>query len=209
MASEPRHPRLLQVVRWFQRHSLLTIAVAAALMAGVLAFDLLTPVDWVAGGFYLIPLALIALTLRRRAIIVASVTAVCLSGAVMVVKHGSASPQHLIYLYLLIVSSAGLVVVSRVLAQLDQVSSRALARARLAQAEADIVGRSSRRGEPHELVESAVRRIGAELEADVGVAFVVRDGQWCGEAAFGSSADPASAVLPVRRRSSCCATRSN
>ena len=86
--------------------------------------------------------------------------------------------------------------VSRLLAQLDQVSSRALARARLAQAEADIVGRSSRRGEPRELVESAVRRIGAELEAVVGVAFVVRDGQWCGEAAFGSAADPQALRYP-------------
>jgi serine phosphatase RsbU (regulator of sigma subunit) len=196
VTSEQRHPRLLQVMRWFQRHSLLTIAVAAALMAGVLAFDLITPADWVAGGFYLIPLALIALTLQRRAIVVAGVVAICLSGAVMVAQHVFASPVHLIYLYLLIVAAAGLVVVSRLLAQLDQVSSRALARARLAQAEADIVGRSSRRGEPRELVESAVRRIGAELEAAVGVAFVVRDGQWCGEAAYGSAADPQALCYP-------------
>ena len=73
-------------------------------MAGVFAFDLLTPADWVAGGFYLIPLALIALTLRRRAIVVAGVIAVCLSSAVMVAQHVFASPLHLIYLYLLIVA---------------------------------------------------------------------------------------------------------
>ena len=92
VANEQRHPRLLQVMRWFQCHSLLTIVVAAALMAGVLAFDLLTPSDWVAGGFYLIPLALIALTLQRRAIVVASAIAICLSGGVMVSQHVLASP---------------------------------------------------------------------------------------------------------------------
>ena len=71
-----------------------------------------------------------------------------------------------------------------------------MTRARLAQAEADIVSQSSRRGEPHDLVESAMRRIGAELEADVGVAFVVRDGQWCGEAGFGSQTDPRTLCYP-------------
>jgi serine phosphatase RsbU (regulator of sigma subunit)/GAF domain-containing protein len=196
VTSEQRHPRLLQVMRWFQHHSLLTTILAAALMAGVFTFDLLTPADWVAGGFYLIPLALIALTLRRRVLVAAAAIAVCLTSVVMAVQHVFDSPQHLIYLYLLIVSSAGLFIVSRLLAQLDQVSSRALVRARLAQAEADIVGRSSRRGEPRELVDSAVRRIGAELKAAVGVAFVLRDGQWCGEAAFGSGADPQALCYP-------------
>ena len=71
MMSEQRHPRLLQVMRWFQRHFLPIIVFAAVLMAGVFVFDLLTPADWVAGGFYLIPLAGIALTLRRYAIVVA------------------------------------------------------------------------------------------------------------------------------------------
>ena len=59
---EPRYPRLLSVMRWFQRHALLTIAIAASLMGGVLVLDLLTSAEWTVGGFYLVPLALIALT---------------------------------------------------------------------------------------------------------------------------------------------------
>jgi serine phosphatase RsbU (regulator of sigma subunit)/transcriptional regulator with GAF, ATPase, and Fis domain len=108
----------------------------------------------------------------------------------MAAQHVFSSPQHLVYLYLLIVACGGFVVLSDLLAQLDEVSSRAIRRARLAQAEADIVGQSSsRRGSLHELVESAVRRIGGELEADAGVAFVVRDGEWCGEAGYGATAE--------------------
>ena len=116
----------------------------------------------------------------------------------MAVQHVFANPQHLVYLYLLIVACGGLVVLCDLLAELDQVSSRALARARLAQAEADIVSQSNTRGEPHELIASAVRRVGSELGADIGVAFVVRDGEWCGEAVFGSAVRPALAVLSVR-----------
>ena len=52
-------------MRWFQHHYAATLAVAAAIMAGVFAFDLLTSAEWIAGGFYLVPLALIAVTLRR------------------------------------------------------------------------------------------------------------------------------------------------
>ena len=64
----------------------------------------------------------------------------------MVVQHVFANPQHLVYLYLLSSACGGLVVLSDLLAQLDEVSSRAMTRARLAQAEADIVSQSSRRG---------------------------------------------------------------
>jgi serine phosphatase RsbU (regulator of sigma subunit)/GAF domain-containing protein len=193
---EPRHPRLLHAMHWFQRHALLTIVVSAAIMAGVFAFDLFASPQWIAGGFYLVPLALIALTLRRRTIVAAGVAAIVLSATVMLTQHVFANLQHLVYLYLLIVATGALVVLSNLLAQLDEVSSRALVRARLAQAEADVVGQSSRRGEPRELVDSAVRRIGGELEADVGVAFVVRDWQWCGEAAFGSESDPHTLCYP-------------
>ncbi len=186
---EPRYPRLLNVTRWIQRHYVVTLSLSGALMIGVFVFDLLTSSAWIAGGFYLVPLALIAVTLRRKTIIVAGSTAVVLSGLVMAVQHLFASPPHLVYLYLLIVGCGGLVVLSDLLAQLDEVSRRAMTRARLAQAEAAIVGQSSRRGELHELVQSAVRRIGRELESDVGVAFIVRDGEWCGEAGYGSAAD--------------------
>jgi Serine phosphatase RsbU, regulator of sigma subunit len=186
---EPRYPRLLNVTRWLQRHYVVTLSASAALMIVVFVFDLLTSSAWTAGGFYLIPLTLIAVTLRRKTIVAAGVTAVVLSGLVMAVQHVFASPQHLVYFYLLIVGCGGLVVLSDLLAQLDEVSRRAMTRARLAQAEADIVGQSSGRGELHELVESAVRRIGRELESDVGVAFVVRDGEWHGEAGYGSTAD--------------------
>ncbi|HEX7526619.1 MAG TPA: GAF domain-containing protein, partial [Gaiellaceae bacterium] len=196
ISIEPRYPRLLGFMRWFQRRYVVTLVIAAAIMAFVFAFDLLTSAAWTAGSFYLIPLALIALTLRRRTIVVAGVVAVALSATVMAVQHVFASAPHLVYLYLLIAACGGLVLLSDLLAQLDEVSSRALARARLAQAEADIVSQSSRRGELHELVESAVRRIGSELEADVGVAFVVRDGQWCGEAVFGSRADAGTLCYP-------------
>ena len=193
---EPRYPRLLTVMRWFQRHFLITDVGAAVVMAGVFTFDMHTSAEWIAGGFYIVPLAFVALTLRRKTIAVAGAIAVALSAGVMVVQHAFSSPQHLVYLYLLIVACGGLVVLSDLLAQLDEVSSRALTRARLAQAEADIVSQSSRRGEPHDLVESAMRRIGAELEADVGVAFVVRDGQWCSEAGFGSQTDPHTLCYP-------------
>jgi len=195
---EPRYPRLLTVMRWFQRHGLLTITLCAAAMAGIFAFDLHTSAAWIAGGFYLVPLALISLTLRRYTIIVAGVIAVSLSALVMARQHVFASPQHLVYLYLLIVGCGGLVVLSDLLAQLDEVSSRAITRARLAQAEAEVVGESTRGGELHGLIESAIRRISVELAADVGIAFVVRDGQWSGEAAYGSpaAADPATLIYP-------------
>ena len=62
---EPRYPRLLSLMRWFQRHRRRPLAAAAALMAAVLSFDLPPRPSWIAGGFYLIPLAFIALTLRR------------------------------------------------------------------------------------------------------------------------------------------------
>ena len=192
---EPRYPRLLAVMRWFQAHGLLTVMLCAGAMAGIFAFDLHTSADWIAGGFYLVPLALIALTLRRRTIVVAGVIGVSLSAFVMADQHVFANPQHLVYLYLLIVGCGGLVVLSDLLTQLDEVSSRAMTRARLAQAEADIVGQSTRRGDLGGLVESAIRRIGGELGADVGIAFLVRDGQWCGEAAFGSSAEADPATL--------------
>ena len=194
--TERRHPRLLIVTRWLQRHHVATITVAAALMAGVFAFDLLTPADWIAGGFYFVPLALVAVTLQRRAIVGACVVAVLLSGVVMATQHVFADPQHLAYLYLLIVGCGGLVVLSDLLAQLDEVSNRAVRRARLAQAEAEIVAQSNRRSSLHELLENAVRRIGGELEASVGVAFVVRDGEWCGEAGYGSTADPQALRYP-------------
>ena len=194
--TERRHPRLLIVTRWLQRHHVATITVAAVLMAGVFAFDLLTPADWIAGGFYFVPLALIAVTLQRRAIVGACVVAVLLSGVVMATQHVFADPQHLAYLYLLIVGCGGLVVLSDLLAQLDEVSSRAVRRARLAQAEAEIVGQSNRRSSLHELLENAVRRIGGELEASVGVAFVVRDGEWVREAGYGSTADPQTLCYP-------------
>ena len=193
---EPRYPRLLHVMRWFQHHYAATLAIAAVIMAGVCVFDLVTSALWIAGGFYVIPLAFIALTLRRTTVIVAGVVAVALSAGVMAAEHVFASPQHLVYLYLLIVACGGLVVLSDLLAQLDEVSIRAIARARLAQAEADIVSRSTRRVDLHDLIESAVSRIGRELDADVGVAFVVRDGEWCGEAAFGSPADPQTLCYP-------------
>ena len=193
---EPRYPRLLGFMRWFQHHHVITLAAAAVVMAGVFAFDMHTSAEWIAGGFYLIPLAFIALTLRRTTIVVAGIVAVVLSAWVMAVQHVFANPQHLVYLYLLIVACGGLVVLCDLLVELDQVSNRALARARLAQAEADIVSQSSRRGEPHELIDSAVRRVGSELEADIGIAFVVRDGEWCGEAAFGSASDPGKLCYP-------------
>ena len=193
---QPRHPRLLGFMRWFQRHYVITLVTAAVVMAGVFAFDVHTSAEWIAGGFYLIPLAFIALTLRRTMIAVAGVVAVALSATTMAVQHVFAEPQHLVYLYLLIVACGGLVVLCDLLVELDQVSNRALARARLARAEADIVSQSSRRGEPHELIDSAVRRVGSELEADLGLAFVVRHGEWCGEAAFGSAADPGTLCYP-------------
>ncbi len=181
---EPRYPRLLGLMRWFQRHATLTVAVAALLMAAIFFFDMHTSSDWIAGGFYLIPLAFIAVTLRRRTIAVAGVVAVALSILVMTTQHTFTSPQHLVYLYLLIAACGGLVLLSDLLAQLDEVSNRAMTRARLAQAEADVVSQSSGRRESGDLVEGAVRRIAAELEASVGVAFFVRDGDWCGEAAL-------------------------
>ena len=193
---EPRYPRLLAFMRWFQRHHVITTVVAAAVMAGVFAFDMHTSAEWIAGGFYIIPLAFIALTLRRTTIAIAGISAVVLSATVMGIQHVFTEPQHLVYLYLLIVACGGLVVLCDLLVELDQVSSRALARARLAQAEADIVSQSSRRGEAHALIESVVRRVGRELEADVGVAFVVRDGAWCGEAVFGAQADARELCYP-------------
>ena len=45
-------------------------------MVVVFVFDLLTSSAWIAGGFYLVPLTLIAVTLRRKTIVVAGVTAV-------------------------------------------------------------------------------------------------------------------------------------
>ena len=194
--TERRHPRLLNVTRWLQRHYVVTLTVAGVLIAAVFAFDLLTPADWIAGGFYFVPLALVAVTLRRKTLVVAGVTTVVLSAVVMTIQHVFADPQHLAYLYLLIVGCGGLVVLSDLLAQLDEVSSRAVRRAGLAQAEADIVGQSNRRSSPRDLLENAVRRIGGELEASVGVAFVVRDGQWCGEAGYGSTADAQTLCYP-------------
>ena len=70
---EPRYPRLLTVMRWFQRHFLITDVGAAVVMAGVFTFDMHTSAEWIAGGFYIVPLAFVALTLRRKTIAVAGV----------------------------------------------------------------------------------------------------------------------------------------
>jgi len=187
---EPRFPRLMSVPRWLRRHWLVTLVLAALTAAGVFVFDLLTPAEWIAGGFYLVPIGMIAVSLGSRATIVASVVSVALICTVMGLQGMFNSPQHLIYLYFVIIACGGLVLLADLLAQLDEVTHKAVHRARLAQAEADIVAQSTRPGSLDVLIASAVRRIGEEVEADRGLAFLRQDGRWHGVAGFGLTASP-------------------
>ena len=187
---EPRFPRLMSVPRWLRRHWGITLAAATAFMAAVFIFDLLTPAEWIAGGFYLVPLGMIAVSLGSRATIIGSVIAVFLITLVMGVQHVFSSPQHLLYLYFIIVACGGLVLLSDLLEQLDEVTRKAVHRARLAQAEADIVGQSTRQGGLEALIGTAVRRIADEVEADRALAFLLHDGRWRGIAGLGITSAP-------------------
>ncbi len=171
-----RYPRLLGVARWLQGHRRVVFAVALAMVAGVLVFDLLTPAEWIAGGFYLLPLALIAVTLHRTGTALTAVLVCVLVALVMVIQHVWDSPEQLLYLYFIIIASGGLVVLSDLWSQLDEVGSRAIHRARLAQAEADIVGQTSTSRDLTELAGAALRRVADEVGADVAMGFVLNDG---------------------------------
>jgi len=182
-----RHPRLVRASEDLRRHRTLVGLIAAALIAVVFVLDALTTQRglW---GLYLIPLTLLAVSMRER--IVAAATVVCglLNLLTVVIEEDFAAQRLLGVLYGLL-AGAALVILAYLVERLTALSGYATTRAQLAEASADIARAGRTRTDLDDLLEYSVERMGEQIDATAGALLVLEARAWHGRAGFGLGVD--------------------
>ena len=182
-----RHPRLVRASEDLRRHRSLVGLIAAALIAVVFVLDALTTQRglW---GLYLIPLTLLAVSMRER--IVAAATVVCglLNLLTVVIEEDFAAQRLLGVLYGLL-AGAALVILAYLVERLTALSGYATTRAQLAEASADIARAGRTRTDLDDLLEYSVERMGEQIDATAGALLVLEARAWHGRAGFGLGVD--------------------
>ena len=194
--EERRFPRLVRLVAWWQQYPLIVLTAVLVGIGGTFAADLLTDRYYIIAGFYLLPLSLSAVVLRRRPTMYLSVLCLALTIAVMA-RQGAMDVQRWLFVLFIAVSCGGLLLLAHLLSQVDRVSRRATARARYAEAVADIVGMTSERADEAAIVDYAVERISHEAGADSALLLLLRDNEWVAAASCGLPADAEGSRLPL------------
>jgi len=181
-SASRRHPRLVERTAWLQRHTLGVTVTAAALIAVIFVLDAsVHPVTM--AGFYLIPLTMLALTARAQIVAVAGIVCGLLTVLVFV-RQDTLTDSYLFNLLYGAFAGLGLVLAAYLIRRLSTISDYAILRAQLAEAGADILSGGTR-DDVDDLLQYALERMGAQLEATGGAVLLLEDGAWRGRAGFG------------------------
>ncbi|HSL96081.1 MAG TPA: GAF domain-containing SpoIIE family protein phosphatase [Thermoleophilia bacterium] len=187
VAAARRHPQVVRRLEWLQRHPAAVAAVAAAGIAFVVYLDLrVEGLVW--AGFYLVPLTLLAVSMRPRVVGVAAVVCLGLTLGVMFAQDMLNVDTALVLVYGVLAGGA-LVMLSYLLERVSLYSSYAIVRAQMAEATADIIGWAHDRDDLDEMLEYALERLGEQVDAVSGVLLLREDGAFAGAAGFGLGRD--------------------
>jgi serine phosphatase RsbU (regulator of sigma subunit) len=186
-AVSRRHPQVVRRLDWLTHHPRLISLIAAAMIGAVLLLDLRVPVTfW--SGLYLMPLTLLAVSMRPRVVAIAAAICLGLSTGIMGSQGMLDLNMGLTLMYGCIAGGA-LVVLSFLLERVSLYSSYAIARAQMAEATADIIGWARDRTDLDEMLEYALERLGEQVDASSGILLLRDDGEFVGAAGFGLGRD--------------------
>jgi serine phosphatase RsbU (regulator of sigma subunit) len=182
-----RHPRLVRASEHLRRHRTIVGLVAAALIALVFVLDAVTSQRglW---GLYLVPLTLLAVSMRERVVIVATAISGLLNLLAVVLEQDFASQRFLGVLYGLL-AGAALVILAYLVERLTALSGYATTRAQLAEASADIARAGRTRTDLDDLLQYSVERMAEQVQATVAALFLLKDHAWRGRAGVGLDVD--------------------
>jgi serine phosphatase RsbU (regulator of sigma subunit) len=186
-AARERHPPVVAAISWLRRHAMVCGIGGSMGIAAVFFADMSFP-DVLLTGFYVVPLALFALSLNWRT--VAFAVALCLALATFVMaREGSLDSDRYFVLVYAVIVGLGLVVLSYLIRRLLTMTDFAELRAQLSEAGADILVSDSSVDDLDELLEYALERLGEQLEATNGLLLLLERGDWMGRAGFGLGLD--------------------
>ena len=186
-AAARRHPQVVRRLEWLQRHPAFVGVVAAGAIALVFYLDLrVQALVW--SGFYLVPLTLLAISMRPRVVAGAAVVCLALATGVMIAQELLSVETALVLVYGLLAGGA-LVMLSFLLERVSLYSSYAIVRAQMAEATADIIGWAHDRDDLDEMLEYALERLGEQVDAVAGVLLLRENGEFAGAAGFGIGHD--------------------
>lgn len=184
--TERRHPRLVRAVAALRRHRVLVGCLCAAAVGGICVLDLETA-GYSVVGLYILPLGVMAVALRERAVALGVVATLALMVAVMVVQDDITLNSGFVLAsgVLFGVACVGL---SYLIQRMSTISDHATLRAHLAEVGADILGEAPG-ADLDELLQYALERVGEQLDAAAGVLLLLEDGRWVGRAGYGLGVD--------------------
>ncbi len=187
VAAARRHPQVVRRLEWLQRHPVLVGLVAAVGIATVFYLDIrVHGLIW--SGFYLVPLTLLAISMRPR--IVGAAAFLCLAFAIVVmVDQQLLRAETVLVLVYGLLAGGALVMLSFLLERVSLYSSYAIVRAQMAEATADIIGWAHDRGDLDEMLEYALERLGEQVDAVAGVLLLREGEEFVGAAGFGLGRD--------------------
>jgi len=191
-----RLPRIIGQRWWVQAHPAFVGALCTFMIAAVLVFDLLTPAEWIVAGFYLVPIALLAVGSQRRWSVVAAVVSFGLTVGVSASKGGLAGARDYISFVLFVGVASALVVVGDLLRQYDATWRQSGQRERLARAESDIVGSLTGRDDLDAALVTAVARMARELGASASTLALLEGRRWVARAGTGYRAPEPGSEVP-------------
>ena len=187
VAAERRLSRAMRWVAWFGAHSAAMAVVSVLAIAAVAVFDGLAPSEWTIASFYMVPLALLAVTFRRRSV-VAVVGACCVAltvGSLLVRSNLADSPAHHVFLVFFGLGVVLLIELAGLLEEIDALSRHAVARARFAEADAEIVALSAASGELPQLLTASLERMCLEVGGGAAAILALEGDEWVVLTGFG------------------------
>ncbi len=185
--TERRHPRLVQHATWLRRHPVAVSVIAGGVIVAIFILDIVWhPITM--AGFYLVPLTLLAVSLRAR--VVAASGVVCgLFAVLAMASHNTLDTSNAINLFYGALAGVGLVLLAYLIRRLSTISDHAALRAHLSEAGADILTSGGTRDDLDQLLQYALERLGEQLDATGGAVLLLEKGSWVGRAGFGLGLD--------------------
>jgi serine phosphatase RsbU (regulator of sigma subunit) len=182
-----RHPRLVRASESLRRHRTTVGLVTAALIILVFVLDAVTTQRglW---GLYLVPLTILAVSMRERVVAAASVVCALLNLLAVVLEQDFAAQRFLGVVYGLL-AGAALVILAYLVERLTALSGYATTRAQLAEASADIARAGRTRTDLDDLLQYSVERMAEQVQANVAALLVLRGHAWRGRAGLGLDVD--------------------
>jgi GAF domain-containing protein len=185
-------------VAWFSSHRGLVLAVCMALAAIVAVADLMAPANWLLGAFYLVPLALLMVAYQRPVVVAAGgLVCLCLDVGVMIATSDlrNNATEHVAIIFFGL--GLGLLIeLASLLSQIGEVSRRALMRAKLSGADAEIVALSAQQVGIDEILSVSLDRIMNELGVSAAGVLTLEEDEWVVTAEWGLPPDSQGSRLP-------------